>query len=164
MRSELLRLRAPAMSDGFQPLTEEKKTPSQFSDKKSFFLTETDCFAGQSEAPPQRFGNNAFKKHSPQKQLLLLSDAHSAGARRPPDTPVSALGGAGQEVVGAQSAKAEALLENQKLLELKAAALSMKGSLVSGGRCPKCTLKPPCKHFERAEELPSLAEVQPPRK
>jgi hypothetical protein len=38
--------------------------------------------------------------------------------------------------------------------ELKNAALGMKGSLVQNGRCPKCTLKPPCKHFESPEDIP----------
>ena len=45
--------------------------------------------------------------------------------------------------------------------ELKNAALGMKGSLVNNGRCPKCTLKPPCKHYERIEDLPNIVEVQP---
>jgi len=31
----------------------------------------------------------------------------------------------------------------------------MKGSLANKGRCPKCTLKPPCKHFESVEQLNS---------
>jgi hypothetical protein len=39
--------------------------------------------------------------------------------------------------------------------------MGMKGSLVSGGRCPKCTLKPPCKHYETLDDLPGLAEVAP---
>ena len=29
----------------------------------------------------------------------------------------------------------------------------MKGSLANNGRCPKCTLKPPCKHFPSIEAL-----------
>ena len=29
----------------------------------------------------------------------------------------------------------------------------MKGSLANNGRCPKCTLKPPCKHFASLEAL-----------
>ena len=52
-------------------------------------------------------------------------------------------------------------LEQQRINELKNAALGMKGSLVNNGRCPKCTLKPPCKHYEKSEDLPSLVEVQP---
>ncbi len=43
--------------------------------------------------------------------------------------------------------------------ELKNAALGMKGTLVNNGRCPKCTLKPPCKHYEKIEDLPSSNEV-----
>lgn len=45
-------------------------------------------------------------------------------------------------------------LEKQRINELKNAALGMKVNLVQNGRCPKCTLKPPCKHFERAEDIP----------
>ena len=40
---------------------------------------------------------------------------------------------------------------------------SIKGNLVSGGRCPKCTLKIPCKHYERVEDLPQIVEKQSPR-
>jgi hypothetical protein len=29
----------------------------------------------------------------------------------------------------------------------------MKGSLPNKGRCPKCTLKPPCKHFDSLDAL-----------
>lgn len=45
-------------------------------------------------------------------------------------------------------------LEKQRINELKNAALGMKGNLVQNGRCPKCTLKPPCKHFDKAEDIP----------
>jgi hypothetical protein len=33
------------------------------------------------------------------------------------------------------------------------AAVSIKGNLVNNGRCPKCTLKPPCKHYASMDEL-----------
>ena len=39
-------------------------------------------------------------------------------------------------------------LEQERLSQIKNAAWSMKGELVAGGRCPKCTLKPPCKHYD----------------
>ena len=29
----------------------------------------------------------------------------------------------------------------------------MKGQLANKGRCPKCTLKPPCKHFDSIDAL-----------
>jgi hypothetical protein len=32
---------------------------------------------------------------------------------------------------------------------------------VHNGRCPKCTLKPPCKHFASVDDLPMVSEVQP---
>jgi hypothetical protein len=37
----------------------------------------------------------------------------------------------------------------------------MKGNLVNKGRCPICTLKPPCKHYQSSNELPTVKEVQP---
>lgn len=39
------------------------------------------------------------------------------------------------------------------MVEIKKNAASMKGGLANRGRCPKCTLKPPCKHFESMEAL-----------
>jgi hypothetical protein len=44
-------------------------------------------------------------------------------------------------------------MERQRMNELKNAALGMKGNLVQIGRCPKCTLKPPCKHYEKSEDI-----------
>ena len=42
----------------------------------------------------------------------------------------------------------------------------MKGELVAGGRCPKCTLKPPCKHYSDVGEIMSdpSALPAPPKK
>jgi hypothetical protein len=34
-------------------------------------------------------------------------------------------------------------------------AWSLKGQLVNNGRCPKCTLKLPCKHYKDFEEIKS---------
>lgn len=44
--------------------------------------------------------------------------------------------------------------ESSKINELTSGSLSIKGNLVHKGRCPKCTLKPPCKHFQTIDELP----------
>jgi hypothetical protein len=51
--------------------------------------------------------------------------------------------------------------ESSKINELTNGSLSIKGNLVHKGRCPKCTLKPPCKHFQTVDELPMITEVQP---
>jgi hypothetical protein len=42
--------------------------------------------------------------------------------------------------------------------------MSIKGSLVNNGRCPKCTLKPPCKHYANQDELAAdMGKQQSPR-
>ena len=46
---------------------------------------------------------------------------------------------------------------------MKTGAWSIKGSLVNNGRCPKCTLKPPCKHYEKVEDLPTIQPKQKAR-
>ena len=51
------------------------------------------------------------------------------------------------------------LYEHQKINEIKYKAASMKGTLALNGRCPKCTLKPPCKHFESIEQLNNSVSV-----
>jgi hypothetical protein len=35
----------------------------------------------------------------------------------------------------------------------------MKGTLANKGRCPKCTLKPPCKHYDTMDQLLSAQGV-----
>jgi hypothetical protein len=45
--------------------------------------------------------------------------------------------------------------EQQRITEIKQSAASMKGTLANKGRCPKCTLKPPCKHYENMDQLMS---------
>ena len=53
-------------------------------------------------------------------------------------------------------------LEQERLAQIKSAAWSMKGELVAGGRCPKCTLKPPCKHYSDVGEMLSDPAALPP--
>ena len=38
-------------------------------------------------------------------------------------------------------------------MRLKKAGCELKGDLVLNERCPKCTLIPPCSHFESRENL-----------
>jgi hypothetical protein len=40
------------------------------------------------------------------------------------------------------------------------AQMSIKGTLVNTGRCPKCTLKPPCKHYATMDELNNDTSLQ----
>jgi len=35
----------------------------------------------------------------------------------------------------------------------------LKATLANKGRCPVCTLKPPCKHYASLDDLPSATEV-----
>jgi hypothetical protein len=51
-------------------------------------------------------------------------------------------------------------LERDRVGDLKIeATLGMKGTLLNKGRCPICTLKPPCKHYDCADELPAAKEI-----
>jgi hypothetical protein len=53
-------------------------------------------------------------------------------------------------------------LEKDRVGDLKIeATLGMKGNLVHKGRCPVCTLRPPCKHYDSPNDLPSVSTVQP---
>ena len=45
------------------------------------------------------------------------------------------------------------MLQHNRITEIKQQAASLKGTLAHQGRCPKCTLKPPCKHFASLEAL-----------
>jgi hypothetical protein len=40
------------------------------------------------------------------------------------------------------------LLENKRFENLKDSAINLQGDLLYNNRCPKCTLYPPCKHYE----------------
>ena len=57
-------------------------------------------------------------------------------------------------------------LQHQRINEIKKKAASMKGSLANNGRCPVCTLKPPCKHYASIDALgggenPTVADNTP---
>jgi len=47
-------------------------------------------------------------------------------------------------------------IKQKRIAEIKIKAASMKGTLANKGRCPKCTLRPPCKHFDSVEALEGL--------
>ena len=40
------------------------------------------------------------------------------------------------------------MLETKRFKELKGHAVNLQGDLLYNRRCPKCTLIPPCKHYE----------------
>lgn len=45
-------------------------------------------------------------------------------------------------------------LEEQRFFKLKHAAVNMQSDmLLTHGRCPKCTLPPPCKHYASLPEM-----------
>lgn len=60
-------------------------------------------------------------------------------------------------------AVSEQLDTASKLMDKQVGSWSIKGNLVNNGRCPKCTLKIPCKHYERAEDLPQVVQKTSPR-
>ena len=45
------------------------------------------------------------------------------------------------------------MLQQQRINEIKLKAANMKGNLANNGRCPVCTLKPPCKHYASIDAL-----------
>ena len=47
-------------------------------------------------------------------------------------------------------------LENWKTKEMEEAVESIKVKMTNTGRCPVCTLKLPCKHYESPSELPKI--------
>lgn len=52
------------------------------------------------------------------------------------------------------------ILEIQRLKELEKAATTLKSQLPRAGRCPVCTLIPPCKHYQRSEEIPAVKRLR----
>lgn len=49
------------------------------------------------------------------------------------------------------------LLERKRFQELKKAAINLQGELLAHRRCPKCTLMPPCAHYESPDKIVSDA-------
>lgn len=49
-------------------------------------------------------------------------------------------------------------LEKRRFEELQKAAVRMQGQLLVQQRCPKCTLVPPCRHYEHPFEVTNDAE------
>ena len=44
-------------------------------------------------------------------------------------------------------------LEQKRFQQLKKAAVNLQSELIFNNRCPKCTLVPPCKHYEKVEQV-----------
>lgn len=59
-------------------------------------------------------------------------------------------------------AVSEQLDTTSKLMDKQVGSWSIKGNLVNNGRCPKCTLKIPCKHYEKPEDLPQVVQKTSP--
>jgi len=45
------------------------------------------------------------------------------------------------------------LLEAKRFEKLKESAVNLQADLVYNQRCPKCTLMPPCKHYESSDHI-----------
>ena len=50
------------------------------------------------------------------------------------------------------------LLERKRFQELKKAAVHLQGELMVIRRCPKCTLVPPCAHYESPDSITTDAQ------
>lgn len=66
------------------------------------------------------------------------------------------------------------LLEKKRFEELRKRSIMLRGTMIGQARCPKCTLQPPCKHYESADLIlkdapdiflePEVKQVIPPHK
>lgn len=54
------------------------------------------------------------------------------------------------------------ILDLLRKKDLDIAADGIKNKILSEGRCPVCTLKPPCKHYDSSDTIPKI-ESKPPR-
>ncbi len=50
-----------------------------------------------------------------------------------------------------------AMLERKRFQELQTAAINLQGELMVYNRCPKCTLVPPCAHYESPDNIANIA-------
>lgn len=119
-----------------------QQSPRQAPDLKTAFQ--------QANAKETQYSQHQSEKLPAQTRVQPRAD--------PEQLSISSISHPKTEQTDAQSSRHS---ESSKINELTNGSLSIKGNLVHKGRCPKCTLKPPCKHFQTADELPSVAEVQP---
>ena len=49
-------------------------------------------------------------------------------------------------------------LELKRFNELRKAAINLQGELLVQRRCPKCTLVPPCQHYQSSDKIVSDAQ------
>ncbi len=45
------------------------------------------------------------------------------------------------------------LLESKRFSKLQESAVNLQGDLIFNQRCPKCTLQPPCNHYQNSEDI-----------
>lgn len=45
------------------------------------------------------------------------------------------------------------LMEKKRFQKLAAETVNLQGDMLLNHRCPKCTLVPPCKHYDSSEEF-----------
>ena len=44
--------------------------------------------------------------------------------------------------------------------DLEKAANNLKNNLHKSGRCPICTLIPPCKHYKKSDDIPAVKKLK----
>lgn len=102
-------------------------------DEGGFFMTEAENF--QFDASPRPHpGQLAIPQSDAgyRHQVGLSTDPRGSGIRALPGPPG---------------------LEQQRITEIKHQASRSQNKMAAKGRCPKCTLKPPCKHYDSLEAL-----------
>jgi len=180
---------SPSLIDGknySKTIPDEERADGQ--GQGGFFMTQSEQFIDQANSKSPLLHEKErlaieYKKHSPRAKGLIppatrdvINSQHQSEKLRdklPPNNRTSQLPSVKADQFSRHSTdqpradkdRSEVLSnrqsESSKINELTQGSLSIKGNLVHNGRCPKCTLKPPCKHFASVDDLPMVSEVQP---
>lgn len=111
-----------------------------------FFMTQTDDFAdhqGNNRSSP--LNSAMMSNQMPGGQINTERQLLNAFQKTN-----SSIGQGHMGQAGGPNTQSE---HDKRITEIKQKAANMRGSLANNGRCPICTLKPPCKHFDSTEAL-----------
>jgi hypothetical protein len=126
-----------------------------------FFMTETEDFGGVMRDRNSPL-NSALKGSLMQKPAQQIATDRNRVTNSQFQNTNYSNGQMGQSGGGPNPIQQSE--HDKRISEIKKKAANLKGSLATNGRCPKCTLKPPCKHYDSLEALngASTKEEQTP--